>query len=220
MTPNVDQLIRYHDDVDFRKLYADAAYVLLDSQFLAHLLRISRGLRVGVCPGSDLTAKLFERVIRSDDRVAMVGGSAQQATQLAARFGLKDLRHFNPPMGFIGDPVAVEQVLEFLEQNSPFRFCMLAVGSPQQEVLAQKMLRRGRICGLALCIGASVNFLTGGERRAPRWLQKMGMEWLFRLLQSPGRLGRRYLIRGPRVFGLLGRTEIRLREPAPADSLP
>jgi UDP-N-acetyl-D-mannosaminuronic acid transferase (WecB/TagA/CpsF family) len=64
---------------------------------------------------------------------------------------------------------------------------------------------------MALCIGASINFLTGLERRAPRWMQRLGMEWFFRLVNDPGRLAQRYLVRGPRVFSLLRMTDVQVR---------
>jgi hypothetical protein len=115
-------------------------------------------------------------------------------------------------MGFIRDPEAVEACLRFIEAHSPFRFCLLAVGAPQQEALAQQLKARGIARGLALCIGASINFLTGDERRAPLWMQHCGMEWSFRLMQAPGRMAKRYLVRGPRVFGLLNDAEIVLRK--------
>jgi exopolysaccharide biosynthesis WecB/TagA/CpsF family protein len=115
-------------------------------------------------------------------------------------------------MGFINDPVAVEDCLSFIESASPFRFCFLAVGSPQQEAIAQALRARGAARGLALCIGASLNFITGLEKRAPLWMQKMALEWLYRLLQNPRRLARRYLIRGPRIFAHLRRSRVVLRK--------
>jgi len=211
VTPNADHLIRLHDDPAFRAHYAQADHVLLDSRFVAHLLRATRGLRVPVCTGSDLTAALFARVIGADDRVVLIGASPAQAQWLRERHGLRRLLHVDPPMGFIHDPRAVAECLAFVEAHSPFRFCLLAVGSPQQEQLATLLRSRGRARGLVLCIGASINFLTGAERRAPRWMQQGGLEWLFRLLQAPRRLGRRYLLRGPRLFGVLRDAEIELR---------
>jgi UDP-N-acetyl-D-mannosaminuronic acid transferase (WecB/TagA/CpsF family) len=124
---------------------------------------------------------------------------------------LRQVAHFNPPMGFIRIPEAVEACLRFVELNSPFRFCLLAVGAPQQEALAQLLKARGSARGMALCVGAALNFLTGNERRAPRWMQGLGLEWLFRLLQAPRRLAHRYLVRGPRVFAILKRARIELR---------
>ena len=214
VTPNADHLIRLHDESRFRDFYADAGFVLLDSRFLAHLLRLIRGIRLPVCPGSDLTARLFTEVIGRDDHIVLIGGSAEQARRLAASFGLKHLAHYNPPMGFIRDPRALADCIDFIEANSPFRFCFLAVGAPQQELVASQLKLRGRARGLALCIGSAINFLTGFEQRAPLWMQRLGVEWLFRLLQAPGRMGKRYLVRGPRVFALLRRTEFRLRQGA------
>jgi N-acetylglucosaminyldiphosphoundecaprenol N-acetyl-beta-D-mannosaminyltransferase len=214
VTPNVDHLIRFHDEPVFRALYADAAYVLMDSRFLSIIFRVLKATRVRVCTGSDLTAQLFARVIDRDDRVVLIGGDDVQARSLENRYGLQQLRHFNPPMGFIRDPREVEKCIAFIEDCSPFRFCFLAVGAPQQEVIAQKLKSRGIARGMALCIGAAINFLTGVERRAPAWMQSMGLEWLFRLAQNPGRLAKRYLVRGPRVFLLLPDTEVSVRPSA------
>lgn len=211
VTPNADHLIRLDESEAFRGLYANAAYVLLDSRFLSKLITLTRGLRLPVCAGSDLTARLFSDVIQPDDKLILIGARPEQAAQLRQQYGLKNLAHYNPPMGFIRDPLAVEDCLKFVEAHSPFRFCLIGVGAPQQEVVAQKLGERGIAQGLALCIGASVDFLTGAEQRAPLWMQKIGMEWLFRLLQSPKRLGKRYLIRGPRVFTLLRRVNVSLR---------
>ena len=213
VTPNVDHLIRFHADCAFRDLYADASYILLDSRLLSNLLLLFKGMRLPVCTGSDLTARLFADVIAPDDRIVLIGGDANQARSLAERYGSSNLRHYNPPMGFIKDPAAVEACLEFVESNSPFRFCLLAVGAPQQEMLAQQLEVRGKARGLALCIGASINFLTGVERRAPKWIQRIGAEWMFRLALNPKRLAERYLVRGPRIFALLRRTQIFLRRP-------
>lgn len=216
VTPNVDHLIRFHDEPRFRALYADAAYVLLDSRFLSIVFRAVKAIRVRVCTGSDLTAQLFSRIISPDDGVVLIGGDESQARSLAERYGLKQLRHLNPPMGFIRDPREVDKCIHFIEASSPFRFCFLAVGAPQQEVIAHKLKIRGIARGMALCIGAAVNFLTGVERRAPPWMQRMGLEWLYRLAQDPGRLARRYLVRGPRVFLLLPDTDVSVRPHATA----
>jgi N-acetylglucosaminyldiphosphoundecaprenol N-acetyl-beta-D-mannosaminyltransferase len=202
VTPNVDHVIRYHDDESFRESYAHADYVLLDSRLLAYLLRLTKGVNPRVCTGSDLTAQLLS-MAAPGDRIVLIGASAQQAERLRTDHGLRNLMHYQPPMGFIRDPQAVEVCLQFIEAHSPFRFCFVAVGSPQQERLARELKVRGSARGLALCVGGSINFLTGDERRAPRWMQRIGFEWLFRLLQDPGRLARRYLIRGPRILALL-----------------
>lgn len=213
VTPNVDHMIRYHEDPAFRALYKSATYVLLDSRFASRLLRLLKGLRLPVCPGADLTASLLTQVVRPADRIVLVGGSEEQARYLTQAHRLENLRHHNPPMGFIGNPRALEECLEFIEDAGPFRFCFLAVGSPQQEMVAELLKRRGKARGLALCVGASINFLTGAERRAPLPMQRAGLEWLYRLLRNPRRLASRYLVRGPRIFLHLRHARIVLRKP-------
>lgn len=213
VTPNADHLIRLDENPSLRALYSDATFMLLDSRFMALLLRAMRGISLPVCPGSDLTARLFGEVIQPQDRIVLLGGSEQQARALAERHGLQALAHFNPPMGFIKEPILVEECLEFIERHSPFRFCLLAVGSPQQEMLARQLKDRGTARGLALCIGASIDFLTGAEQRAPQWMQHAGLEWAYRLLQNPRRMAYRYLVRGPRIFPVLSNASFSVRRP-------
>jgi exopolysaccharide biosynthesis WecB/TagA/CpsF family protein len=220
VTPNADHIIRLRDEAAFRSCYGSADYILLDSRFVSGLLRVMRGAKLPVCTGSDLTGALFAGVVANNDVLLLIGGSAEQAQELRDRYGLCGLAHFNPPMGFIHEPTHVEACLRFIETHSPFRLCLLAVGSPQQETIAQLLQERGRARGLALCIGASINYLTGRERRAPKWIQHCGMEWSFRLAQAPGRMAKRYLLRGPAIFAILRSADIAVRSrEAPARGL-
>jgi exopolysaccharide biosynthesis WecB/TagA/CpsF family protein len=219
VTPNVDHIIRHYQDSHFRALYAQAAYVLLDSRFLAHTVGLVKRQVLRVCLGSDLTTATLESVIKPLDVAIMVGGTPEQAQILRERYGLTRLHHIDPPMNFIHDPLAVETCLREIEAASPFRFCFLAIGSPQQEIIAQKLKERGIARGLALCVGAAINFLTGIERRAPLWMQEAGLEWLYRLTKNPRRLWKRYLIRGPKIFLLLWRIELRVRKSAPTSGI-
>jgi N-acetylglucosaminyldiphosphoundecaprenol N-acetyl-beta-D-mannosaminyltransferase len=214
VTPNTDHLIRWHQDEEFRGYYTDSSYILLDSRFLALVFRTLRGDQAPVCPGSDLAERLLARVIQPQDRVVLIGAKESQARKLEELYGLRNLHHFNPPIGFANDPAAVEECLTYIERHSPFRFCLLAVGTPRQEMMAQALRARGVARGLTLCVGAAINFLTGGERRAPLWIQRLGFEWLYRLVTQPTRLGHRYLIRGPRVFPLIPNTRLSMRPPA------
>lgn len=214
VTPNVDHLVRYCEDATFREHYRRAAYVLLDSRFAALMLRILKGVRLRVCTGSDLTAALFSRVAASTDRIVLIGGTREQANAIEKLYGLHNVRHHNPPMGFANDPAALDECLRFIEAQSPFRFCFLAVGSPRQESVAALLQARGVARGLTLCVGASLNFITGTEKRAPRWMRQMTLEWLYRLAHDPKRLASRYLVRGPRFFGYLRRARFVTRRGA------
>jgi exopolysaccharide biosynthesis WecB/TagA/CpsF family protein len=213
VTPNVDHVIRYHDDCKFRALYAQASYILLDSRFLAHTVGLVKRQVLRVCLGSDLTTAVLESVLRPLDVAVLVGGNAAQAQFLRDRYGLKALHHINPPMNLIRNPAAVEACLQAIESIGQFRFCFLAVGSPQQEIIAQKLKERGKVRGLALCVGASIDFLTGTERRAPLWMREAGLEWFYRLSQNPRRMWKRYIVRGPRFFFLLWRIKLNVRPP-------
>lgn len=110
-------------------------------------------------------------------------------------------------MGFAADPAALAATVAFVLSH-PARFVFLAVGSPQQEVLAAAIAATGRATGIGLCIGASLEFLAGAANRAPRWMQSAGLEWLYRLGGSPRRLARRYLLDSPAVFGMLVRARL------------
>src|SRR3984957_20609021 len=78
VTPNVDHVIRHYYDAEFRTLYAQAAYVFLDSHFLANLVSLLKRRRHRVTPGSDLTATLMSSVIKPDDATVLGGGTRAQ----------------------------------------------------------------------------------------------------------------------------------------------
>lgn len=204
VTPNSDHLNRLASRPELKPLYEQAALRLLDSRVVARLARLFGLATPPVVPGSDLTAALFDQVVAPDDPVAVLGGSEEVVAALAARYGLIRLVHHNPPMGFERDPEAFEGAVRFLETH-PSRFVFLAVGSPRQEMVAEALVRRGRATGFGLCIGSSLLFLTGADRRAPRPVQVAGLEWAWRLVGDPRRLGRRYLVDSPPVIRLLWR---------------
>jgi len=211
VTPNIDHIIRLHEDPAFRNVYHAAQYVLLDSRFLCRLLRLIGRQPPPVCTGADLTEKLLSSISGASERIVIIGGDERRVRALAQRFRLIDVAHYNPPMNFIRDEAAIAKCVEFIESQSPFRYCFLALGSPQQEFLAHRLQVRGTARGLALCVGAAIDFLTGVERRAPKWMQQAGLEWSYRLVQKPRRLAQRYLLRDPQIFWLLGKTTFVLR---------
>ena len=211
VTPNADHLVRRaRDPARYGPLYRDAAWRLLDSRVVARLARLLGLKAPPVVPGSDLTARLLAGAIDPDTPLVMLGGSRATAAAIVARYGLRTLHHHDPPMGFDTDPAAFEAALRFVEASAA-RFTFLCVGSPRQEMVARALLSRGRATGTALCVGASLRFLSGEEARAPRLVQRAGMEWAWRLAQDPQRLARRYLVDDPAILGLLWRERSALR---------
>lgn len=204
VTPNADHLVRIERSPTIAQAYREADFCLNDSRISAMLARL-QGLRLTTVPGADLVAALFHAP-RFDPEwpLLLVGGSAEIASALTERFGLKHLTHYDAPMGLLAEPAKMAAAVQFVEDH-PARFIFLAVGSPQQELIAQGVARRGRATGVGLCIGAAMEFLVHPERRAPRWMSRVGLEWLFRLCREPRRLWRRYLIDSPKLFGLVAR---------------
>ena len=202
VTPNVDHVVRLQRSrSDLWPAYRGAWMTLCDSRILARLAR-GIGFSLPVVPGSNLTAQMFDQVIDRRDRIAIVGGQASSVEELARRYGLQDVRHYDPPMGFIDDPVEVAKTVRFLVASSA-RYSFLAVGSPQQEILAYRVSRAGGATGIGFCVGASLDFLTGVQDRAPEMMQRMSLEWLYRLSSNPRRFWRRYLIEGPEIFQIV-----------------
>jgi len=209
VTPNVDHVVRLqHARSDLWPMYRHAWLTLCDSRILGRLARMV-GLPLPIVPGSDLTVAMFRQIIRPDDPVAIIGGSPGMVESLRRQFGLTHLLHHNPPMGFIHDGAATQDAVDFVIAAKA-RYIFLAVGSPQQEILAYRIAQTRRATGVGLCVGASLLFLTQEHRRAPAILQRLSMEWLFRLLSDPMRLWRRYLVEGPLIFAIV--REWRLRQ--------
>jgi N-acetylglucosaminyldiphosphoundecaprenol N-acetyl-beta-D-mannosaminyltransferase len=204
VTPNADHLARLARDPKLARIYREAFLCLLDSRAVAGLARL-RGLTVPpVVTGSDLTELLLCRHLGRHERITIVGLRPFWLPALIARRDLAPPFHFDPPMGFERDPAAFADTVAFLEAH-PARFQFLAVGSPRQELLAAAVAAGGRASGTALCVGASLAFLAGAERRAPPWMRRHGLEWAFRLAADPGRKARRYLLNSPRVVPMLWR---------------
>ena len=205
VTPNVDHMVRltgaWEDAGEQARVaaaYGGADLMLCDSRVLSALARW-RGVRLPVVPGSDLTARLLDELVEGGDVVAVVGASEDALRLLRKRYPGVDFRQHIPPMGLRTNAAAIDEAAAFVAAQRA-RFALLAVGSPQQELLAARIKARGGAIGIGLCIGAAIDFIVGNERRAPVMLQKAGLEWAHRLGRNPRRLWRRYLVEGPRIF--------------------
>jgi exopolysaccharide biosynthesis WecB/TagA/CpsF family protein len=218
ITPNVDHLVRLQSSVGeveneaVLAAYMGADLCVCDSRVLARLARLL-GVKLTVVPGSDVTARLFAEVIEKGDRIAVIGGDLEMSKALRSSYPALDIVQHIPPMGLRTNKPAMEDAALFAV-SSRARFILLAIGSPQQELLAHRISQQPGASGFALCIGAAVEFVTGRQARAPAWLQRLSLEWSYRLLQEPRRLWRRYLVDGPRIVPLLIRWRLaRGRQP-------
>jgi N-acetylglucosaminyldiphosphoundecaprenol N-acetyl-beta-D-mannosaminyltransferase len=207
VTPNVDHFVALsrtepRDVSDaFRAAYAAATVRLCDSRVIARLARFC-GIALPVHPGSDLTASLFAQVFSRDDHIAVIGGKADTISRLQHIWPAPRYSQHMPPMGILKNPGAMAAAQAFVSETGA-HYTLFAIGSPQSEILAHRCVQNEGARGVGLCIGASIDFLLGDQVRAPRWMQRAGLEWAHRLGSHPKRLARRYLIEGPKIFPIV-----------------
>ena len=147
--------------------------------------------------GGDLMERMCAAAARHRFRVFFLGGlpgaAIMAAFNLRQRYpGLDICDTYCPPLGFENDPAEQARIRERINAAAPDLLCV-AFGAPKQETWMQQnrdSLRTGAI----LAVGAALDTQAGLRRRAPLWIQHLGMEWFFRLLMEPRRLWRRYLI--------------------------
>lgn len=209
VTANVDHMLCLHPKVpgavneQFRAAYRAAAMRLCDSRILRKLAAW-KGVDLDVVTGSDLTAYLFREVVMHHPVVAIVGGDNAMLQELHERFPGPAYAQHRPPMAVLESRKAIDAIVEFVAVAQA-DFIFFAIGAPQSEIIAWDCLRSNRCRGVGLCIGASIEFLLGRKSRAPVWVQRLGMEWAYRLSREPGRLWKRYLLNGPRIFSLVAK---------------
>ena len=196
VTPNMDHLMRLCDDDSsddraYALSYGEASLVLCDSRVVGKLLSLVGKPVKAIVPGSDLTQYLFDHSFFKDKKVLVFGGEDSAMKQLSDIYPDLHYYHINPSMGFISRPSEVEQLIADVKAIEA-DYILLAVGSPRQENFAYQLKHAGLMKGVALCIGASINFIVKNEKRAPEWMQKLHIEWLYRMLQDPKRLVKRY----------------------------
>lgn len=207
-TPNVDHVIIAERNPEFREAYAGASLSLADGMpilWAAHLLGQPLPEKVS---GSDLVLPLCERAAARGWRVYLLGagsGIAEAAArQLRQQLGLEVVGTDAPRIRIDGEPDDTVAALERVRAARP-DLLLLAFGAPKQEVWAYRH-RQALGGAVAIGVGASLDFIAGTVRRAPRWMSRVGLEWLYRLLSEPRRLWRRYLVDDPWFAVVVWRT--------------
>ncbi|MFN3129443.1 WecB/TagA/CpsF family glycosyltransferase [Roseibium sp.] len=197
VTPNVYHVILLESDQEAVSAYEDACWKVCDSKILSRLAYLQK-LNLKVYPGADIVQDLLADHQAQELRFAIIGPDLSQVDMLRNRYPGVDLQHI--PSGFM-DRAAPdwEQALAAAEESEADIF-LLCLSFPKQEYFAQDLRRRGNVAGIGLCVGASIDFLTDRQKRAPEWVRACGMEWAFRLLSNPKRMWRRYLWDGPKII--------------------
>lgn len=193
-TINLDHLVKLARSAEFRASYAAQDLIVADGNPIVWLSRLARR-PVSLVPGSDMVLPLAQAAAEAGVGVALIG-STEAALEAAGLHlmttipGLIVTLKIAPAMGF--DP-AGEEAARLLREIAArdIGLCFIALGAPKQEAFAA----RGRLLaprtGFA-SVGAGLDFLAGAQNRAPKWVQAIAMEWLWRALSSPRRLIPRY----------------------------
>lgn len=211
VTPNVNHVVQLKDDMQLRAAYDQASHRICDSRVLLPFLKICSLDIPEAIPGSTLTARLIQLADQRGWTVTVVGCEESNMELLREKFPGITFHHHYPPMGFIKDELATAACLDFIVTH-PAQLVVFALGCPTQEILAQKTLLTGKAKGVGLCVGGSLNFLSGAVPRAPEWVQKLYLEWLHRICSEPRRLTGRYARDGIRFIPILVK-QLRNKQP-------
>ncbi len=194
-TVNVDFVVKAWDDPELRYILQVADMLTPDGMPLVWAARLLGVSLQGRVTGADLVPALAERGARKGWRFYFLGarpGVAARAAQiLTGRYpGLQVVGVYSPPISPIVemDPAIVEQI-----RAARPDILLVAFGNPKQEKWIHMHLAELGV-PVAIGVGGTFDFIAGETRRAPLWMQQMGLEWLFRLLQEPRRLWQRYAV--------------------------
>jgi len=207
-TPNVDHVVLAERCEEFRSACCAADLALADGMPIVWSSRLLAPRLPERVSGSDLVVPLARRAASRGWRVYLLGGgpgvAAEAAERLRRRVGLEIVGTDAPTISLEGAADGSEAALQRIQAARP-HLILVALGAPKQEIWAHR--HRAELGGaVAVGVGASLDFVAGRVGRAPRWVSRSGLEWLWRLLREPRRLWRRYLVDDPRFLAVLWRT--------------
>jgi N-acetylglucosaminyldiphosphoundecaprenol N-acetyl-beta-D-mannosaminyltransferase len=201
VTPNVDHAVMYQHRDDVRTAYRDAALVLADGAPIVWASRLLGQRLPERVAGSDLVPAILRAASRrvGDEstrmRVFLLGAAPGVADEAAAAIrrhyrGVDVVGTYSPPLGFEHDNAENQEILQRIADAKP-DLLIVGLGAPKQELWVQQHHKRIE-AKVALCVGATIDFLAGHRRRSPVWMQRVGLEWLHRIASEPRRLVGRY----------------------------
>jgi len=195
VTPNVDHVVKFQKDQALRASYKEASLVVVDGKPVLWASKILKPLPETV-PGSDLCPAIFDMAVNKRVKVFLLGAAEGVAEKAAIEISkrwpwITVCGYYSPPMGFDARSVDNAKAIEMINKEQP-DILLVGLGAPKQEIWVQEMQHQLQV-KVALCVGASIDFLAGEKARAPKIMRKLGLEWLHRALSEPKRLMGRYL---------------------------
>jgi N-acetylglucosaminyldiphosphoundecaprenol N-acetyl-beta-D-mannosaminyltransferase len=202
----VHMVMEGHDDRNFQRIVNDADLVTPDGMPLVWALRLLGVSTASRVYGPDLLPAVCQEAEKQRVAVGFYGGSPEVLERMMAEIrrrwpSLPIAFSWSPPFR----PLTPEEDAEVVARinQSGARLLFVGLGCPKQERWMAE--HRARSPVVMVGVGAAFDFLAGAKHQAPRFLQRAGLEWLFRLVTEPARLWRRYLYHNPRYLGLFVR---------------
>lgn len=201
VTVNVDFVKIAQENDRFRQIVNSSDLSVADGKPLLWAARWTGQELPGRITGMDLVLGSAELAVRRDETMFLLGAAEGVAAQAAAILrsnypGLK-VHAYSPPMGPFSDEENARMV-DMIRQSGA-KYLFVAFGAPKQDVWINEHLHELEV-PVCAGIGGVLNFLAGSVKRAPQWMQQFGLEWLYRVIQEPARLWRRYFMEDLPVF--------------------
>jgi N-acetylglucosaminyldiphosphoundecaprenol N-acetyl-beta-D-mannosaminyltransferase len=206
LTCNVDHVMCMQKDELFRRIYRDAHAVVADGMPIVWTSRLAgKALKQRVA-GSDILTELGLWLEAKRYRLFFLGaaeGVAEEARRrLLERFpALSIVGCYSPPYGFEKMEEENRKIVAMIREAKP-DILLVGVGAPKQEKWIYRHYLEYRV-PVSIGVGATFDFLAGKVKRAPVWMQRTGLEWVWRLMCEPGRLWRRYLVQDMKFIRLM-----------------
>lgn len=207
VTPNVSITLRHQHDARLRQYVADADLTVADGMPLVLASRWRGQPLPERVAGSDLVNAVFDAAIEEWPlRVFLLGAAPGVADRAAAAIHarwphVRVVGTDSPPRGFEQHPEENRRILQLIKEGRP-DIVIVGLGAPKQEAWAHQH-RHDIAAAVTMCVGGTIDFLAGEQRRAPVWMRRTGLEWVWRLATSPRRLLGRYVGDAIRLPGLL-----------------
>ena len=203
VTPNVDDLVKTLGGFlppRQSDAFLLADYKLCDSKVLEFLSRLV-GKRLLQYPGSDLVRDLLLDASFISLTIAVIGPSPSEFAKIEQLYPDRHFVFIDAPIPLTPDTDVWRRCVDELS-TAKWSIALICLPLPRQQLVAEGLRLNGRKHGIAMCVGASIDFLSGKQRRAPAWMQTVGLEWAYRLCTNPRRMWRRYLLDGPNILHL------------------
>lgn len=192
---NVHMLIEGHKDSSFQKIINEANIATPDGMPLAKAMKWLYGINQERVAGMDLMPDLMRECARQGLSIYLYGSTDEILSRIKEKAaidfpGLQICGAYSPPFREL-EPSEKDEIVERINAASP-HFVFVALGCPKQEKWMAE--HRGRINSCMIGLGGAFEVYAGVKDRAPLWMQKASLEWLYRLIQDPKRLWKRYMI--------------------------